>query len=63
MKLNQIEREMRWTGQPQVLLEAGLVEVIFQDTSSEVERTPKVMGAKPAGKTKIVTGERDKSPG
>lgn len=62
LKLNQIEREMRWTGQPQVLLEAGLVEVIFQDTSSEVERTPKVMGAKPAGKTKIVTGERDKKP-
>jgi len=41
LKLNQIEREMRWTSQPQILLEAGLVEVIFQDNTFEgAEKKP-----------------------
>lgn len=46
LKLNQIEREMRWTSQPQVLLEAGLVEVIFQNKDLDVEKAPVKVEAK-----------------
>ncbi|MGI6225380.1 MAG: DNA polymerase III subunit gamma/tau [Peptococcales bacterium] len=48
LKLNQIEREMRWTSQPQVLLEAGLVEVIFQGNKiTEEEQPAMVVKTKP----------------
>ncbi|KJS87926.1 MAG: hypothetical protein JM58_02660 [Peptococcaceae bacterium BICA1-8] len=46
LKLNQVEREMRWTSQPQILLEAGLVEVIFQGQTLEVAEKPTPVKAK-----------------
>jgi len=59
LKLNQIEREMRWTSQPQVLLEAGLVEVIFQGKSPEVERKPEDIPAQPTAKGVTTMKERE----
>lgn len=40
-KLSEMEKDMRWSSQPQILLEAGLVEVIFTsqpDSSSKIPR-------------------------
>jgi len=51
MKLSQIEREMRWTGQPQILLEAGLVEAIFQGAGLEEQNIPKPAEPRQADKT------------
>ncbi|MFZ7103039.1 MAG: DNA polymerase III subunit gamma/tau [Peptococcaceae bacterium] len=35
LKLSEIEKDMRWSSQPQILLEAGLVEVIFRSVPGE----------------------------
>ncbi|KJS18782.1 MAG: hypothetical protein VR72_21465 [Clostridiaceae bacterium BRH_c20a] len=46
LKLNEVEREMRWTSQPQVLLEAGLVEVILQGHPLKAAEKPILTQAK-----------------
>jgi DNA polymerase-3 subunit gamma/tau len=58
LKLNEIEREMRWTSQPQVLLEAGLVEIMFQGNTPQASNKATEIEYKPKPKsTKVKTEE------